>query len=225
MGMAHSRGQHRDSMAAKGATGAVGPMRGVPHLLIGASAGVLVAGGVHQETVPIVVVAAGSALLPDLDVPSSTASGLFRGATGVAGLVLGAGVGSATWQRTADPVLSISVGVAAWVVALVLTRTLAPWRLLEHRGPFHSILVGLLAGLMADVATGQGELAVAVMAGWLSHLVADDLTHMGQPLLWPLTGRLVHVTPRALRFRSGSWIEWPLALACLAISTQLVGRA
>jgi hypothetical protein len=46
---------------------------------------------------------------------------------------------------------------------------------------------------------------------------------MGQPLLWPLTSRLLHVTPRGLRFRSGSWIEWPLSLACVLASGYLTG--
>jgi membrane-bound metal-dependent hydrolase YbcI (DUF457 family) len=99
----------------------------------------------------------------------------------------------------------------------IVLGMLAPWRYLGHRGPFHSIPLALLVGCIAYVVTGRAEVAIAVLLGWLSHLVADDMTHMGQPLLWPLTNRLVHVTPRALRFRSGSWVEWPLSVLALLL--------
>src|SRR5215472_6078975 len=50
-------------------------VRGVAHALIGASVGVVLAGGARQEAWPVVAIAAGAALLPDLDIQTSTASG------------------------------------------------------------------------------------------------------------------------------------------------------
>jgi len=196
-------------------------VRGIPHALIGASVGVVVAGGVGREAWPVVAIAAGSALLPDLDVPTSTASGLFRGASGVAGLVVGVGSTAAALQRSQDPTLAIAVGCASWLAVRFITRHLAPWRYLEHRGPFHSVIVALLVGLAVDLVVGRADVALAVVGGWLSHLLADGLTYMGQPLLWPLSSRLLHITPPRLRFRSGSWVEWPLAFACLVVSARL----
>jgi len=196
-------------------------MRGIPHLLIGASVGVLLAGGTGRQAWPIVAVAAGSALLPDLDHPTSTASGLFRGATGVAGLVVGAGATAAALERTHDVETAVAIGTATWVGVLFLTQRLAPWRLVAHRGPFHSVLVALVGGALAYMVTGRSELAVAVLAGWGSHLVADDPTYMGQPLFWPVSSRLVHVTPWPFRWRSGTgWIEWPLSVAALVLAVH-----
>jgi len=198
-------------------------VRGVPHLLIGASVGVLLAGGTGRQAWPIVAVAAGSALLPDLDHPTSTESGLFRGATGLAGLVVGAGTTAAALERTHDVAIAVALGMVTWLVVLFLTQRLAPWRLIAHRGPFHSILAAITVGFLVWATTQQVDLAIALVAGWLSHLVADGATHMGQPLLWPLSPRPVHLTPWALRFRSGSWLEWPLSLACLLASTRFTG--
>jgi inner membrane protein len=193
-------------------------MRGVPHALIGASVGVVLAGGAGREAWPVVAIAAGSALLRDLDVPTSTASGLFRGVTGFAGLALGVGSSAMALDRTQDPAIALLIGVACWLGVLVATSRLQPWLYFEHRGPFHSIAVALLVGLVVDVAVGRVDITLAVLGGWLSHLLADGPTYMGQPLLWPVSRQLLHLAPRGLRFRSGSLLEWPIAIACLALS-------
>lgn len=52
---------------------------------------------------PIPATSAAAELLPDLDVSTSTASGMFRGATGLTGLAVGAGAAAAALQRTQEP--------------------------------------------------------------------------------------------------------------------------
>jgi inner membrane protein len=186
-------------------------------VLIGASVGVVLAGGIRQQALPVIAIAAGSALLPDLDVKTSTASGWLRSAGALAGTVLSLGAAGAVYQRGHDPLVAVVTGIVAWIVVPLALSLLAPWRYLGHRGPFHSIPMALLVGFLAYLVAGRADVAIAVVAGWLSHLVADDLTHLGQPLLWPLSDRLVHVTPRPFRFRSGSWVEWPLSAGALLL--------
>jgi inner membrane protein len=191
-------------------------MQGVAHALIGASVGVVLAGGVHQEAWPLIAIAAGSALLPDLDVRTSTASNWFRNGVSLGSVALSLGATGVAWQRTHDPLIAAGAAVLTSVMVPIVLSLLAPWRWFEHRGPFHSIPMALLVGAIAYLVSGRTDIAIALIAGWSSHLVADDLTYMGQPLLWPLSSKLVHVTPRTVRFRSGSWIEWPIA-ACVML--------
>jgi len=90
-------------------------------------------------------------------------------------------------------------------------------RLLDHRGPTHSVSLAVMVG----AAVGFGVLpwlGVMLTVGWLSHLAADAISPMGEPFLWPLSARRFRVLPRGLRVHSGTrLIELPIAVAVLLV--------
>jgi len=152
-------------------------------------------------------------------------------------------VGSGLLLLSLSPGNLSYIQILAWTLAWVggnflFARYLMPYRWLRHRGPLHSISVGLLLALAIYWVSQQQMIAVAFGVGWLSHLAADAGTKSGEPLTWPLPGpkhthwKLVgyddrptwqphtchmwHLTHRRLRWESGNGkVEWPLALACL----------
>jgi hypothetical protein len=190
-------------------------------------------------------VCAVAALLPDLDHHGSLASNWLRsGLTLVAiaaGVVaashtewiaeqpVGAGLlaGLAALLPAASPplqvlLLAVVVGVLVFLGTSVVTQRLEPWHWVEHRGPLHAPIMVPLVGGIIWLLVGNPPLGLAVGAGWASHLLADAPTYRGLPLLWPYSKRMLHLTPAALRWHSGAyWIEWPLALMCLAFSFRL----
>lgn len=93
-----------------------------------------------------------------------------------------------------------------WWVIRFLTL---PFRFLGHRTWTHSLLI--VAILFAPIVYLEGEFCKALLAlnfGYVSHIVGDWMTHRGVPLLYPL-----NVQFRApMTFRTGSWIERPIAL-------------
>ena len=88
-------------------------------------------------------------------------------------------------------------------------------------GHFGNLLA--LAGAAAMCWTGYGLALVPLAAalGCATHLAGDGLTRCGVPLLWPVTMREFHLTPRPLWFTTGHWQErfivTPLLLAALAL--------
>jgi membrane-bound metal-dependent hydrolase YbcI (DUF457 family) len=124
-------------------------------------------------------------------------------------------LGTPVNASAADPVVSVALSVAVVALASLapdldhagstparvagpvgrgFARGLA--RLLKHRGPLHSPLVALAAGVLAALlgarlgVTGLGPL---VGHGWAAHVLADALTDRGVPLLWPLWRRRVRL--------------------------------
>jgi membrane-bound metal-dependent hydrolase YbcI (DUF457 family) len=220
-------------------------MNAGPHLAIGAACGLALTGGWSAEHAPAIGFCAAAALLPDLDHHGSVASSWLG--SGLSLVALAAGVLAAThteWiaqqpvganvmallasllPRVSRPLqlllLGVATGVLTFVVASVVVERLEPWRWVEHRGPLHAPIVLPLVGCVAWLLLGSVQLGLVVMAGWASHLIADAPTYRGLPLLWPYSKRMMHLTPAMLRWHSGTaWIEWPLALASLALSTRL----
>lgn len=104
--------------------------------------------------------------------------------------------------------------VASWVVT----------RFGSHRrGPFHSLVGGLIAaGAWAVPAAFWPAWPLAwpagVLIGWWSHLALDLTNRQPIALLWPLPG-LVHGLPGWLRCKVGGWgeIAW-----CVLIAAGLV---
>lgn len=93
----------------------------------------------------------------------------------------------------------------------------APCKLLEHRGPFHSVTAAaILGGLL--VSAGLVWIGVALAVGFVSHLVADGISYMGVPYLWPITSRRFRLLPRGLRLASGSLLELPIALSIATLT-------
>lgn len=69
-------------------------------------------------------------------------------------------------------------------------------RLLGHRGPLHSAVAALVAGVLGELPGerfGGGGLGLLVGYGWVAHVLADAVTDRGMPLLWPLWRRRVRL--------------------------------
>lgn len=84
-----------------------------------------------------------------------------------------------------------------------------PFRWLGHRTWTHSLLILLI--LFTPLMYLEGSVCKALLAlnlGYASHIVADWMTHRGVPLLYPLN--LQFRAP--MTFRTGAWIEKPIAL-------------
>ena len=134
----------------------------------------------------------------------------------------------------ADPVVAVALSVGVVAVAALLpdldhgrgtigragglvgragTRTVQ--RLLGHRGPLHSALAALAAGVLGALlgqALGIGNLGWLVAYGWAAHLLADAVTEGGVPLLWPVWRRRLRL-PLRLGLKTGGAGE---ALAVVA---------
>jgi membrane-bound metal-dependent hydrolase YbcI (DUF457 family) len=77
-----------------------------------------------------------------------------------------------------------------------------------------------LAGAAAMCWTGYGLALVpaAAILGTATHLAGDSLTRCGVPLLWPLTMREFHLTPRPLRFTTGKMAEHVIIVPLLLVT-------
>jgi hypothetical protein len=128
---------------------------------------VVIAGGVRQEAWTVVAIAAGSALLPDLDVQSSTASGWLRSAGALAGVVLSVDAAGLAYQRTHDPLVTGAAALLTAILVPIVLGLLAAWRYHGHRGPFHSVPMALIVGGIAFLVGGRVDVAIGVLAGWL----------------------------------------------------------
>jgi membrane-bound metal-dependent hydrolase YbcI (DUF457 family) len=96
-----------------------------------------------------------------------------------------------------------AIGRAGGMVGRVGTRTVQ--RLLGHRGPLHSVLAALAAGVAGALlgqALGLGNLGWLVAYGWGAHLLADAVTDGGVPLLWPVWRRRLRL-PFRLGLKTG----------------------
>lgn len=83
-----------------------------------------------------------------------------------------------------------------------------PLQLFGHRTWSHSLL--MIAILIWPLSYLQGlekQLLLALIIGYASHIIADWMTHRGVPLLYPL--KLQFRAP--ITFRTGSWVERPMA--------------
>ncbi len=150
--------------------------------------------------------AAVGSLVPDIDHPKAWISNRIPASLlglGLAGLGLYAyaawtvargdtSMGAAMIAPMADllrPILgwawlSVALGVVLLAASIVIAN------IVEHRGPTHSLAVGLALTLIAVVGFAISPLAwtLGLWFGWgyLSHLLADLITPMGCPsLLWP----------------------------------------
>jgi inner membrane protein len=83
-----------------------------------------------------------------------------------------------------------SLGLASRSVAWAVQHVL------HHRGPLHSALAVLVAGVLfalLGAQLGLSGLGPLVAFGWASHVLADAVTDRGVPLLWPLRRRRVRL--------------------------------
>lgn len=91
-----------------------------------------------------------------------------------------------------------------WVRWLTL-----PLRFFGHRTWTHSLIILWVIFWPLNYLEGiSWQILLALNIGYASHILADWMTHRGVPLLYPIKWQF-----RApLTFRTGSWIEKPMAL-------------
>lgn len=148
-------------------------------------------------------VAAFGALLPDVDEPHSTVANLPRKA------------GQAVRPRGNDP-LEVAIGTTIKGGAgflNILTQTFSGFvRALAggHRGATHWLIIGALltAAMWAlGIRLDLPRMGLWFGAGYASHLLLDMFTTSGLRVLKPLYGKPIHLLPKHLRVRTGSWAE------------------
>jgi membrane-bound metal-dependent hydrolase YbcI (DUF457 family) len=209
---------------------------GHSHALSGAAAGLAVGSLIlHEPSAPLALLTgltAAYALAPDIDSCGSTearslgfvteafawiirtiSGGHRHGTHSLAGVAAFTGAAALAclfrhdWPGRVALCLILAAGFAAALDAL---------RIGGHLG---NLLA--LAGAAAMAWTGYGLVLVPLAAalGCATHLAGDALTRCGVPLLWPVTMREFHATPRPLWFTTGKaaerWIVTPLLLAAL----------
>jgi membrane-bound metal-dependent hydrolase YbcI (DUF457 family) len=64
-------------------------------------------------------------------------------------------------------------------VSLILNK----W--LTHRGPIHSIIVGIAIGAVMKIIGLERLYVIAFLSGWITHLYGDCWTGNGIALFWP----------------------------------------
>jgi membrane-bound metal-dependent hydrolase YbcI (DUF457 family) len=109
------------------------------------------------------------------------------------------------------------LGRVTGVPGRVTTRAVG--RLLGHRGPLHSAVAAVMAGVVAGLLgtrLGVSGLGLLVGYGWASHVLVDLLTDRGVPLLWPLWRRRVRLPYGLGPATGGSGENVVVALGLLA---------
>lgn len=153
------------------------------------------------------MVAAGAALLPDLDHHNGTIAGAFgpiskalcRIVAAVSGghrhathSLIGAAVfTAAAWAATRNV---WALGVVVWLCIGLAVRAL--WKRPKNRpngrfdyrdvaGLIHAVAAAVLAALLVSSIDAAGVVPWAVGIGYLTHLAGDAMTEKGIPLVWP----------------------------------------
>jgi membrane-bound metal-dependent hydrolase YbcI (DUF457 family) len=110
-----------------------------------------------------------------------------------------------------------SVGRAAGLPGRLAAGTVS--RLVKHRGPLHSALAAVAAGVLAEFLgqrLGVSGLGILVAYGWASHVLTDALTDRGVPLQWPLWRRRLRL-PFRLGITTGGGAEAVLVVLGLLL--------
>lgn len=192
------------------------------------------------------VLAAGAAALCDLDQCGSTAARTFglvselfaeavhvgtgghrEGTHSVLGDTVMTGIAAgcvAVLTVDAHPATGIGkagIAVAGVVLAVLLAFIFASAADALHIMRHHTAEGFALAAALG-IVLGHGRIPgmygipVAVAVGVTAHILGDMLTTHGCPLGWPFTQRCFHLTPRFLRFTTGTWPEHVIAVGLTA---------
>jgi membrane-bound metal-dependent hydrolase YbcI (DUF457 family) len=203
-------------------------MRGRNHFVVGVGTVLLAQGAAHfirphtlagfTLDVPFAVIAATGvaafgALLPDIDLATSRIAhetGTGRGQ----GCLTGALFHLLRRLMGGHRALTHSLWAAAVCVVLFGLQL----------GPV-SLAGRTLPAFWPGALGGWSDLGTAFTLGYLSHILADMLTREGVKFWYPLSRAEVGLGPRALRFSTGSWVEylWVVALV-MAVFWQWVGQ-
>ena len=180
----------------------------------------------HSLSVPEIaagtVVAAGAAMLPDLDHPQATVSHSLGKVTetishffakamgghrnGSHSLLFAALVGAGlAWGLSNSNGPWLALGITFFFCSLVV-RTLT-----EADGLICAALSAIIAATLITVAPNQDWLFFAVLIGCLLHDLGDILTPEGVPPLWPLSHARLSVPVIG---HTGDWREKVIASAC-----------
>jgi|ERR1700722_16722811 len=213
-------------------------MIGRSHALSGLVTGLAVGSFALREPPGPLVLFAGLvtayALAPDLDACGSTAARSLGFVTEIVAWTVGKVSGGHRHGTHSVAGIAVFTGIA-WVACLLrhtipgqialgmilaagFVSAVDALRIGGHLGN-----LGALAAAAAMTWTGYGLVLVPVAAalGCATHLGGDALTRCGVPLLWPVTMREFHATPRRLWFTTGHaaerWIVTPLLLAALGL--------
>jgi membrane-bound metal-dependent hydrolase YbcI (DUF457 family) len=177
----------------------------------------------------VAATAAGAALLPDLDHPSSTVARTFGPITGLASRVVSALSGGHRQLTHSVLGVVVAVGVCAALVAaggvalgvwasFLIATGLAGVRLRVARGWLTRAVVAVLAGAglvtVAAAADSHAHLVtVGFAAGYVAHLLGDMLTKEGAPLLAPFTTYRM----RLARLTTGHFVESAIVAPVLTL--------
>lgn len=182
-------------------------MMGKSHLLLG-SAGYLAVGvpileaSGHQTTLVEIgagtIVAAGAAMLPDLDHPQATVARSLGPVTEilskfVAKIAGGHRNGTHSFLACAlmfigcTALFNADFGKWAALAFVFLTTSLVMRTLTEADGWSGAIVSGIVAASIVTIAPGSAWLVDAIVLGYCLHLLGDVLTPEGIPPLWPVS--------------------------------------
>lgn len=228
-------------------------MMGRNHVLVGAT-GWLIAAPVISKAVghPLdpgqiatgTLLAAGAALLPDIDHPDSTVARTIGPLTqGLAWVV--ARLSGGHRHKTHSLLFCAAMGAVAWVAVtyggqwgvFALFWPCAAWalRLLGPRDVKNAlfgfgvpVVAAGIAWWIAVVMPPQPWMAWCVFAGALLHLVGDICTKGPMPLLWPFPGRfstnLIHTNGTVEHILSFVLIAAVIALSWVYFGGEIINR-
>jgi membrane-bound metal-dependent hydrolase YbcI (DUF457 family) len=116
-----------------------------------------------------------------------------------------------------DSTIKRELGLAGSITSLGLSLVGV-----RHRGLTHYAITTMAVMIITIIIgdwLGWPDAGLAFGLGYLSHFLTDGMTKYGVPL-WP--GRKIHLLPRPLRIRTGSFAETLVALAGMMVLVQLL---
>ena len=187
------------------------------------------------------VIAAGAALLCDMDTPNSRLSNALGPVTritarlvgrafgghrhGTHSLIFCAAVGalSATALARGELVaigagVTLSAGQLAALAIGYLAAALSVAALLGLHGARAAVVAALLVAAATSTQPPAALVSAAVTIGCASHLLADVLTPEGIQPFWPFSARRVHLK---LIHRTGDWRESVIVLLTAAVTIAI----
>jgi membrane-bound metal-dependent hydrolase YbcI (DUF457 family) len=217
-------------------------MMGRTHALSGVVAGAAAGQFIWHLNLPHLAIgaaiAAGAAVLPDIDHPDASVARCFGFVTeafawliehlsgghrhGTHSLVgVAAFTGGAYAAEHYRYTLPGKIGLGLLLV-LVLAAGL---RALKIGGHFSDLIAIAVAAGMFYTGFGVTEVPWAIAVGTATHLVGDMLTNEGIPIAWPLSRFHVRLLPEPFAFTTGTrperWVVAPVLLAALLWLTWL----
>lgn len=199
-------------------------MKGYSHAASGLLAGEAVAVALHMPVPQGFALAgytAGMALLPDLDSCGSCAAASFGYASKALSHVIRAISGGHRHASHSDVGILAFLGLAwlgvtfrhdpaGWaglglLIVIAVAGALSALRIV--RSHLLADVIGLaVAILVIYFSYDLGLLLLATALGALTHCVGDDLTDRGVMWFWPWKHKF-YITPKFLRFTTGTWPE------------------